>query len=133
MSSILLVEDDPDIRESFRDLLQYNGYHVLEARTGKDALKLLEQDPLPALVLLDMMLPVMSGNELLHAMRQSDRTAKVPVVILSTGTKLMGSKDLARYASTYGVSAALAKPISPDRLLEVLQRLVPRDEASAHA
>lgn len=132
--AVLLVEDDVDIRESFQELLEAHGYEVIPAANGKEALELLSGAVLPAVVLLDMMLPVMSGNELLATMRGSDRLARVPVVILSTGTKLMGARDLARYASTYGVSALLPKPVEPQRLLEVLQRYVPPAlESSAHA
>lgn len=129
--AVLLVEDDVDIRESFQELLEAHGYEIVPASNGKEALEILSGDTLPALVLLDMMLPVMSGNELLAAMRGSDRLARVPVVILSTGTKLMGAKDLARYASTYGVSALLPKPVEPQRLLEVLRRYLPAEESAA--
>jgi len=133
--AILLVEDDPDIRESFQDLLELAGFRLVTAENGRQALEVLSHDPLPAVVLLDMMLPVMSGNELLAAMRQSDRLARIPVVILSTGTKLMGAKDRARYASTYGISAVLPKPVDPDRLIELLNRLVPATalESGEHA
>ncbi|MDQ3263849.1 MAG: response regulator [Myxococcota bacterium] len=123
--AILLVEDDRDIRESFQDLLELSGFRLQVAENGRQALDQLAQDPLPAVVLLDMMLPIVSGNEVLAAMRQSDRLARVPVVILSTGTRLMDAKDRARYASTYGVSAVLPKPVDPVRLLEILHRLIP--------
>lgn len=128
--SVLLVEDDVDIRESFQELLEAHGFEIIPASNGKEALDRLSEDPLPALVLLDMMLPVMSGNELLAVMRASDRLARVPVIILSTGTKLMGAKDLARYASTYGVAALLPKPVEPQRLVEVLRRFVPEESAA---
>ncbi len=131
-NSVLLVEDDAEEREAFAELLHLRGYAVVEAENGKDALAKLSADPPPAAVLLDMGLPVMSGNELLSAMRQSDRLSRIPVVILSAGTRLMDPKDLARYASTFGVKAMLPKPIDPGRLLEVLSRAVaPEDDAAS--
>jgi two-component system, chemotaxis family, chemotaxis protein CheY len=130
---ILVVEDNVDIRESFEDILALEGFPAQGVSNGREALEELAKDPLPALVLLDMMLPVMSGNDVLVSMRRSDRLRTLPVVLISTGTKLKSAKDLARYASTYGVAATLAKPLEPEQLLAIIRRFVPDGGEVPHA
>jgi CheY-like chemotaxis protein len=86
MKTILLVDDNEDARELVGLALRDQGFHVCEAENGEDALGKLEaMSPLPCLVVLDMMMPVMSGHELLQIMGQRDRYASLPVVVLSAG------------------------------------------------
>lgn len=86
MSAILIVDDDDDIRELLGNLLRREGYEVLEAEDGARALEILEQQPTPpCLVLLDLMMPVMSGTEVLKALEETDRLARLPVVVISAG------------------------------------------------
>lgn len=86
MKIILVVEDNSDIREYVALMLRIDGYDVLEAENGKEALDQLERmQALPSLLILDLMMPVMSGPELLQALSQSRRLAHLPVVVLSAG------------------------------------------------
>jgi CheY-like chemotaxis protein len=86
MSAILIVDDDDVIRELLANLLRRDGYEVLEAEHGARALEILdEQATPPCLMLLDLMMPVMSGPELLKALEQSQRLATLPVVVISAG------------------------------------------------
>jgi CheY-like chemotaxis protein len=86
MTTILLVDDDEDIRELTAEILRESGYEVIEAQDGQQALDVLNglADP-PALVLLDLMMPVMTGQQMLHEMRGIPRLAHVPVVALTAG------------------------------------------------
>ncbi|MDB4990025.1 MAG: Transcriptional regulatory protein [Myxococcaceae bacterium] len=82
----MVVEDDDDIRELVAELLRDEGYDVREAENGQRALEQLDSmDKEPCLVLLDLMMPVMSGPQLLRILEQSHRLASLPVVVLSAG------------------------------------------------
>jgi len=114
---VLLVEDDEAIRESLSELLESEGYRVVTARNGQVALEWLESssEP-PGVVLLDLMMPVMSGLELLDAMRGlSDANRRdVPVIVLTA------SRDR---SEAQGVIANLRKPIDVDELLDTIARV----------
>ncbi|MCY1000351.1 response regulator [Myxococcus sp. MISCRS1] len=126
---LLIVEDDLDIREALQGYLELQGYRVLVADHGREALALLSGTPRPSLILLDMGLPVMDGHRVLTARRSDAALAKVPVVILSAETAEMSPRDRAVYAASQGVSAILSKPVDPRQLLETLQRLLPGQAA----
>jgi CheY-like chemotaxis protein len=81
---LLVVDDDPGIRESLADLLNDEGYTVMTAINGKDALtRLRASDNLPCVILLDLMMPVMSGSEFYDEMRNDPALADIPVVVIS--------------------------------------------------
>ncbi|MCP3099655.1 response regulator [Myxococcus sp. K15C18031901] len=121
---LLVVEDDEDIREALQGYLELQGYAVQVARDGREALERLEALPRPALILLDMALPVMDGHRVLMARGRSEVLAQVPVVILSAGMTDMHPRDRAVYAASQGVAALLPKPVDPRQLLETVQRLL---------
>ncbi|QSQ22233.1 response regulator [Pyxidicoccus parkwayensis] len=119
---VLIVEDDADIREALQGYLELQGFAVRVAGNGKEALEHLETPPRPALILLDMALPVMDGHRVLTARKASEALAEVPVVILSAGMAAMHPRDRAVYAANYDVAAFLKKPVEPRRLLETVER-----------
>lgn len=119
---ILIVEDDPDIRESLQHLLELHGYQVLAASHGKEAVDLLARSPRPAVMVLDMSLPVMDGHRVLTARKADDKLRAIPVIILSAAMAGMSPRDRALYASSYGVAAFLGKPAEPQQLLETVAR-----------
>jgi two-component system, OmpR family, response regulator CpxR len=81
---VLVVDDDADLRDTLRELLETKGYDVYCAGDGREALELLHQaDPPPGLILLDLMMPVMSGEEMLAALKQVHALAAIPVTIVS--------------------------------------------------
>ena len=113
MHTILLVEDDDDIREVFAEVLREDGYEVREAENGKVALEQLEDmRGTPCfLVLLDLMMPVMSGAELLKVLHDTHQLATLPVVVLSAGGNLSDAPEAKRF---------LRKPVHPEVLLKVV-------------
>ncbi|MFP2931541.1 response regulator [Pyxidicoccus sp. 3LG] len=123
---ILIVEDDADIREALQGYLELQDYEVRAASNGKEALEHLGAPPRPALIVLDMALPVMDGHRVLTARKASEALARVPVIILSAGMAEMNARDRAVYASSYDVAAFLKKPVDPRKLLEVIERHVTR-------
>jgi CheY-like chemotaxis protein len=119
---VLIVEDDPDIRESLQHFLELHGYPVRVASHGREALELMGRSPRPAVVVLDMNMPVMDGNRLLTTRKADEALRAIPIVILSAGLAGMSPRDRALYASNYGVAAFLGKPVEPRHLLETVER-----------
>src|ERR1044071_1184503 len=76
---ILVVEDDSAIREVLTDVLESEGYQVLNAANGREAIQLLRSSTLPCLILLDLMMPVMNGWQFRDEQRQDPLLAPVPV------------------------------------------------------
>jgi DNA-binding response OmpR family regulator len=115
---ILLVDDDPEIVESMRTVLESRGYEILVARDGNQGLAMAETET-PDLVVLDMMMPKRSGFLVLEKLRRSNPT---PVrVIMITANE--GSRHKA-YAEMLGVDDYIRKPFAMDRLLESVDRLL---------
>lgn len=84
---ILVVEDDEDIRVALTSLLEDEGYKVAGAANGKEGLAVLETIERPCVVLLDLMMPVMSGPEFLSRLRNDDVLAPTPVLVVSAWPK----------------------------------------------
>ncbi|MCY1043323.1 response regulator [Corallococcus sp. bb12-1] len=82
-STILIVEAEPDLREVMAELLESEGYQVLQTSNGRDALDVLATLGQPCLVLLDLMMPVMDGNEFLHHVQQDARLRELPVLMFN--------------------------------------------------
>ena len=110
---ILVVDDDPDIRQTLTEILVDEGYAALTAGDGVEALSLLRSDRPPALVVLDLTMPVMDGFEFLAEQRRDAAVAGIPVVVITAGVKRR-SEDL-------GVAAVLAKPFSVAELLSNIE------------
>ncbi len=81
--TILIVEDDHDIRVSFRQILENFGYFVYSVTNGKDALFLLEKINPPKLIIVDLVMPIMNGEEFLKHKNASPDFARIPVLIVT--------------------------------------------------
>ena len=124
--TILVIEDEPDIRK----LVQYNlvqeRYKVLEAEDGEQALKLLQRST-PNLVILDLMLPGISGLELCKHLRERAETAQVPILML---TAKAGEADKV-VGLEIGADDYLAKPFSPREMVARVRAILRRAEAAS--
>lgn len=120
--SILVAEDNEDIRETLSEVLTLEGYRVQVASNGKEALQYLKSHPEPVLVLLDLMMPVMSGWEFLDVQKENPQLNKNPVVVLSAVPATESLEDL----SPLTTAEALSKPINLSRLLETVGRYCDR-------
>jgi CheY-like chemotaxis protein len=80
--TVLVVEDDEDVRETIRDVIGDEGYETIGAANGQEALALLS-DGAPHLIVLDLMMPVMDGWQLLAKLRANPRYASLPVLVMS--------------------------------------------------
>jgi CheY-like chemotaxis protein len=117
--SVLVVDDEPSIRDALADALDFEGYTVLTASNGAEALERVRTCQ-PAAVLLDMMMPVMNGWDFLQACQNEDLCAGTPIVVMSAYQRLVEE------SSSLGASACIAKPFDLDVLLGAIDRLVRR-------
>ena len=121
---ILVVEDEPDIRKLVQYNLTQERFNVLEAEDGEQALKLLQHEK-PSLVILDLMLPGLSGMELCKLLRQRSDTAKLPILML---TAKAGEADRI-VGLEMGADDYLAKPFSPREMVARVRAILRRSEA----
>jgi two-component system, cell cycle response regulator DivK len=121
MKQILIVEDTANSRELLRTVLEQQGYRVVEARDGEEAIRSLDEAR-PDLVLLDLQIPLRSGYEVLQAIRSDDRFANLPVVAL-TASAMQGDREKALAA---GFTGYITKPIGLRQLRDEVNRLLGR-------
>jgi CheY-like chemotaxis protein len=112
MPTLMVVEDNDEIRELVADVLEGAGHRVLQAANGQIALDLLRAGQKPALMFLDMMMPVLSGAELLEIMQEDPALSVVPVVVVSA---------FADDGTAPGVARFVRKPVSSALLRELVE------------
>jgi len=111
---VLLVEDDPGMREAIRALLERAGFHVTIACDGAEAWELLGCGPRPAAILTDLYTPRMTGHDLVARVRRTERLAGIPIIVMSAERA-----DRARPTA----EAFLEKPFSREQLEWALERV----------
>ena len=114
VKTVLIVEDDADLRRMFRTALALAGYQVIEAANGLDALRILDVTPLEA-VILDLGLPFLSGAVVRQEIAAQAHTRHVPVIIV---TGQPGAHE------TLDVACVLRKPVAPERLVHVVRSCI---------
>jgi len=122
MAKILIVEDEPDIRDLVAFTLRYGGFEVVTANNGAEAVDASLAE-MPDLVLMDVRMPVMTGFEACEKIKSTPQTANIPVVFLSA----KGQEAEIRQGFEIGALDYLLKPFDP---LELLQRV--RDLVGNH-
>jgi two-component system KDP operon response regulator KdpE len=118
--TILVVDDEPDLRLLVRMTLEGNGYQVAEASTAAEALDL-TKELRPALILLDIRLPDAEGFDVLRTLRDIDEFADTPIVMMSAHS----SPPTLRQAEMIGSHDYLIKPFKYDDLLDVVRKHLP--------
>ena len=121
--TILVVDDDPDILEALSEILETEGFSIRRARNGQEALDRLREGS-PALILLDLMMPVMDGWEFSKRMKQLKEHAKTPIIVLSA------DRNVAAKARDIGAVGHLAKPFELVHLLEMVRSALSRSVAN---
>ena len=125
MAKILIVDDDPKAVKLMGYILYKEGYEVVPALSGKEALKLLKEEK-PDLVILDIMMPEMDGYEVCRRIRADPETAKVPVIMLTA--KAMLEDKIAGFEA--GADDYITKPVLPAELLARVRVLLSRAAAA---
>lgn len=121
MKTVLIVEDDADLRRMFRASLALAGYEILEAANGLDALRLLDTSP-PSAVILDLGLPFLSGAAVRQEIAAHAHTRHVPVIVV---TGQAGTHD------ELEATCVLRKPVSPERLVHVVKTCIAAGESGS--
>lgn len=118
-NSVLIVEDNNDIRETVEDVLKTEGYRVYAVSDGRQALRALNVIPGPSLILLDMMMPLMNGWEFLQAQKADAKFANLPVVVISA---LSAAQALAKGGDgSIEAQGYIRKPLDIDTLLGLVR------------
>lgn len=114
MDTVLIVDDEADIRDMLGQWLETEGFVTVQAENGLEALATLKSRPLPQFILLDLGMPVMNGVEFRRRQRLDPRLAGIPVIAMSAGS-------IGRMAAySLGVAAYVEKPISLEKLTSLI-------------
>lgn len=114
IKNILIVDDDSDIREAFSQILEFEGYNVITAANGLEALERLQKFR-PSLILLDLMMPVMNGHQFREKQRADAQISDIPVIVLTADNRVQQrliDPDVIGY---------LKKPVRLDTLLDTVK------------
>lgn len=113
--TILIVDDDHDLRESLREILEEEGFETIGASNGKEAIELLKSgdQPRPRVILLDIMMPKMTGLAVMDYLRRDISYGKTPIIFMTAFRTLVGTDEKAR---------VLYKPFSIDRVLSAIRQ-----------
>lgn len=120
VARILVIDDEPQVRAMLRQMLEREGYEVLEAEEGGAGMKLYQTQS-PDLVITDILMPGKEGIETILAMRKAHPDVKI---IAISGGRRMGKLDILPIAQTFGAVYTLAKPFEREELLEAVQAVL---------
>lgn len=113
---ILIIEDEEDIRECLREFLETEGYQITTALNGADAFQVAEKTTKPDLILLDLMMPIMSGDEFIVQQKKRNFLLDVPVILVSA------DNQTSKMAKSLGVADHLKKPMDLEDLTAVIKK-----------
>jgi CheY-like chemotaxis protein len=123
--TVLVVDDEPDVRQYLRAILEDAGFNVITAADGEDALAIIKKRR-PDFVSLDLVMPRKSGHKLLYELRKDSALSRIPVLIVTAHAKdEMGQKDLEDLLENRvmsGPGTYLEKPVSPAAYVHAIQR-----------
>jgi class 3 adenylate cyclase len=119
VGSILVVDDNPDLRAYVSDILRSNGYHVQTARNGSEGFRI-AKEIIPSLIVTDLMMPLVTGLEMIRMIRNEEALKGIPIILLTAKvdeeTRIEGTE--------YGADAYLAKPFNDRELLAEARNLL---------
>ena len=117
---ILVIDDDPALQELIRQLLGYHGWEAIRAMNATDGAAILRDQPLPACLLLDLMLPDVSGLELLRQIRAKQIFDPLPIIILSA----LADPETIRKGLDLGADRYITKPYLANNLANVITEIL---------
>ena len=124
---VLVVDDVPDILELLDTTLKFKGYRVVTARNGQEALEIIQREH-PALIIADILMPVMDGFSLVHRLRLDPQTRDIPVIFLSATYVTPEDRD---FALTIGVTRFIEKPVDLETFLPLISDFLSQGEPSS--
>jgi CheY-like chemotaxis protein len=120
--TVLVVDDDPILREIASEMLRQNGYEVWVAEDGAIALDRLAREQ-PDLVIMDMVMPNTDGVEAIQAVKK--RWPHLPVIAVSAGAGRLDPSVLLRAATALGADASMTKPLRPEAFIALVEQFLP--------
>ena len=127
VNTALIVDDDSDTRSLLRLILETEGFAVLVAAHGQEALAMIPPDSLPDVVVTDLSMPVLGGVELIERLRSEPRTAHIPIVVISGSDEALGIQTSVR------VEAVVRKPFDVTAFAECIRGVASTSTRSAPA
>jgi CheY-like chemotaxis protein len=109
--TVMIVEDDHDIRVTLREALEHEGYFVISVTNGASALELLAQTTPPDVILLDINMPIMNGDQFLAVIKTDPKLSKIPIIQMSAGTKQR--RD--------GTCCSISKPVDLEEVFRLIE------------
>lgn len=125
---LLVVDDIPDILNLLKTTLDFKGYRVVTASNGQEALNAIQKER-PALIIADILMPVMDGFSLVHHLRINPKTRDIPVVFLSATYVTPEDKD---FAHAIGVTQFIEKPVEIETFLPAIADILSKKTKPAH-
>ncbi len=121
MAKLVMLVDDSDVLRKITVFnLKKNGYEVVEATNGEEALEKLKSGIKPDLMLLDIMMPKMDGFTVLKHLKENDEWKDIPVIVLTA----KGGEDDEKTALSLGATRVMTKPFSPIQLIQEVKRVI---------
>lgn len=122
---ILAVDDDTELTQLLQLIFESRGFGVTIANSGQQALQALENE-LPEVIVLDLMMPGMSGEDVCRKIRANPRTANIPIIVLTAKSDLNTRREMMKA----GISEYLVKPISPMDLVQRTREVIAQSTSS---
>jgi CheY-like chemotaxis protein len=119
MKKVLIVDDEKDVLWMLGKRLTAEGYFVITATNGKDAITLAKSKH-PDIIILDIMMPGIGGGEVAAELKENPSTSSIPVILL---TALLSKAEEEGYDSVVGGNITLAKPLDAEKLLDLMKKL----------
>jgi len=114
--TILVVDDDPSVGDALKRFLEREGYSTVCANDGREALEILQQGTLPSVLLVDLVMPMMSGWELIERLKRDHSLSRIPVVVISAYPRVVAPAKL-RHINL----PVVGKPFQMDDLMDTIR------------
>jgi len=121
MKTVLVIEDNPDIRENTAEMLELENFNVVTAEDGLQGLELALAH-LPDVILCDIMMPKLNGYEVLKQLKENEATVNIPFIFASASVE----KKEIKHAMQLGADAYIRKPFDLTELMELVNKFIDR-------
>ncbi|MBI3995186.1 MAG: response regulator [Nitrospirae bacterium] len=125
MKKILIADDENSLRFLLRKTLEGNGFDIIEAENGKQALAMALKQ-MPDLIILDVVMPDLYGSEVCEKLRKQPKTARIPIIIITANVNLYNEDQ----AKASGADYYITKPFSPLKLKSLAHQILAGDKRS---